>query len=318
LKIEAGMVRRLLLVGVVLALCLAWPSGASAVTLSCGDTVTTNTVVDNDIVCSNPDDIGLIIGADNITVQFAQHTLQGPSVAGGGSIGVTDDGIPHTGVTIRGGTISGFDIGIDVQSDKSAVKGMTLNGFGAAGILFIGDDNYMFHNTLSSTGTLAMDVEGKNSYLWGNTVEGGPDDAISVIGENPLIVLNKVDTCNFNGISVASYTVGKVARNEVKGCDAGIVMAGANGKLQTNTVTGNTDGLFVTDPSALVRFNNANQNTGSGIVMGVAGSTLIQNSANDNGDYGIDAVLGTIDGGGNTASGNATGGCVVVVCTPQP
>src|SRR4029079_2687166 len=103
------MVRRLLLVGVVLAVCLAWPGGASAVTLNCGDTVTTNTVVDNDIVCSNPDDIGLIIGADNITVQFAQHTLQGPSVAGGGSIGVTDDGTPHTGVTIRRGPLT--DIG---------------------------------------------------------------------------------------------------------------------------------------------------------------------------------------------------------------
>jgi parallel beta-helix repeat protein len=310
------MVRAALLIAVAALALGAWSPWASAATLQCGDTVKQNTVLDSDIVCTNPDDIGLVIGADNITLQLAHHTIQGPGLATpGGSIGITDDGLTHTNVAIRGGTVTGFDTGIYVQASNSAVKGMTLTSFNN-GIFFVGDDNYMFHNSMSSAATLAMDIEGRNNYLWGNLVQGKPDDAISVIGENPLVVLNQVDSCTFNGISVAGYTAAKIARNKVSQCDSGIVISGANGKLQTNSVSGNTDGLFVLDPSSLVRFNSADGNSSTGISVGIAGSTLFQNTANNNGGYGIDAVIGTIDGGGNLASGNVTGNCLGIVCGP--
>ncbi len=311
-----GLHAVLIVAALALTLCVA-ATKASAVTLACGDTVTQNTVLDNDVVCSNPDDIGLIIGADNITLQLAQHTVQGAGVtSNGASFGITDDGLAHTGVTIRGGTISGFDTGIFLQANSSAIKGMTLTSF-TNGLFFLGDDNYLYHSTFNSAGTLAADVEGSNSYLWGNHVTGGPDDAIIVSGDNPLVVRNKVDSCGFNGLAVDGYGVAKIALNTVTSCDSGIVITGDNAKLQTNSVSGNSDGLFISDPSALVRFNTAEANTGSGIVVGLPGATLIKNSANNNSDWGVDAVLGTIDGGENTASGNGVGGCVVVVCTPQ-
>jgi len=45
--------------------------------------------------------------------------------------------------------------------------------------------------------------------------------------------------------------------------------------------------------------------------------TLQDNGADNNGSIGIDAVIGTIDGGGNHASGNPDGDCFVVVCVPS-
>jgi hypothetical protein len=304
-------------VALVLALGVLAPR-APAATLACGDTVTQDTVLDADVVCTNPADIGLVIGADNITLQLAHHTVQGAgATTSGASFGITDDGTVHTGVTIRGGTVSGFDTGIYFQADDSAIKGMTLTDFDN-GVFFLGDRNYLYHSSFEAPGTLAADVVGTDNYLWGNHVTGNPDDGIVVSGNNSLVVRNSVDTCGFNGLAVDGYSVAKIALNAITGCDTGIVITGDNAKLQTNTVSGNSDGLFVTDPGALVRFNTAEGNSGSGIVVGLPGATVFKNSVTDNGDYGIDAVLGTIDGGENTASGNTTGGCVVVACTPQP
>jgi hypothetical protein len=303
---------------VVLALGTLTAPKAPAATLACGDTVTQDTVLDADVVCTNPDDIGLVIGSDNVTLQLAHHKIQGAgATTNGASFGITDDGTAHTGVTIRGGTVAGFDTGIYFQANSSAIKGMTLTDFDN-GVFFLGDDNYLYHSTFDAPGTLAADVEGANNYLWGNHVTGNPDDAIVVSGDNSLVVRNVVDTCGFNGLAVDGYSVSKIALNAISACDTGIVITGSNAKLQTNTVSGNSDGLFVTDPSALVRFNTADANTGSGIVVGMPGATVFKNTVTNNGDYGIDAVLGTIDGGENTASGNTTGGCVVVACTPQP
>jgi large repetitive protein len=41
-----------------------------------------------------------------------------------------------------------------------------------------------------------------------------------------------------------------------------------------------------------------------GIDVEAPGTTVRRNAATDNGDLGIEAVSGVIDGGGNTASGN--------------
>jgi hypothetical protein len=45
----------------------------------------------------------------------------------------------------------------------------------------------------------------------------------------------------------------------------------------------------------------------------------LNNRADDNGDFGIDAVAGVTDGGGNTASGNGNAlQCRNVFCAASP
>jgi hypothetical protein len=318
---------RVTVLGAILGLALAASvSTASAATLNCGDTVTQNTVLDTDVVCSDPAAVGVVIGADNITLSLNRHTIQGAGATAQGSIGITDDGVEHTGVTISGwGRVDGFDTAVYVGTANSTVKAVRATN-SPGGIFVTGNDNFIYKNKVefaagaADPGLPALEVDGDNSYLWGNLVTQAPGDAVLVVGENPLIVLNSVDTCQFNGISVGGYTAGKIARNSVKTCDTGIAIAGNGAKLQTNDLADNCDGLFVVDPAAKVRWNNANANTCNGITVGMAGSTVHDNTTNDNGLYGIDAVDGTIDGGGNKATGNNIGNppgeCLGVVCTP--
>jgi hypothetical protein len=293
---------------------------APAATVACGDAITQDTIVENDIVCSDPADIGVVIAADNITVRFRHHTIMGAGASGLGSIGITDDGVERTGVTIRDAHIDGFDTGIYMNAANTDVWGMTFTGVDT-GMYLAGDGNYVYRNTMASSGTIGLDIAGNGVYLWGNWITGAPESGIAVAGDNPLIVRNVVTGCSvFDGITISGYTTfAKVAQNTVTGCDSGIYMAGAgdHAHLQSSEVSGNCDGLFVTDPTALVWRNNAHDNTCTGISIGAAGATVKENTANNNGSIGIDAVTGTIDGGGNKASGNPDQDCFVVVCVPS-
>jgi nitrous oxidase accessory protein NosD len=280
--------------------------------------VTEDTVVDNDIVCTESDAIGVVIGADDITVRFGNHSIIGAGALGEGSIGITDDGVEHTGVTIKNATINGFDTGIYLQASSSRVMAVYFEA-ADTGLYLVGDGNYLHRNTMASAGTLGFYVEGDGNYLWNNRVTGLPDDGILVVGDNPLVVRSNVTGCTFIGIAVTEYTTfAKVAQNTVTGCDTGILFQGGgqNAHLQSSDVSGNCDGLFVIDPTALLFRNNAHDNRCDGIRIGLAGVWVRENSANNNGEIGIDGVEGTIDGGANTATGNAGGDCFAVVCLP--
>jgi hypothetical protein len=303
------------------------PTAASATHVQCGDVLTQQTVLDSDLICPDPATVGLVIGGDDFTVWLGGHTIQGPGVDVAAGDGVGDDGTVHSGVTIRGGTITGFEDGVDLDVTGSATKGLTVSA-GGVGIAMRGNDNTIFNNTVDMTndagvtGFSGIEAVGDNAYVWGNTVNGsaaaGPDDGIVVNGDNPVILVNSVTGCGFDGVIATGYTTGLVALNDVTGCDIGIAPSGTGLKLQSNTASGNCIGIFVDDPAALVRWNTANDNCTEGIVIGQAGASLKKNTANGNVDIGIDAVVGTIDLGGNTASGNATD-CLGVVCTlPVP
>jgi hypothetical protein len=61
----------------------------------------------------------------------------------------------------------------------------------------------------------------------------------------------------------------------------------------------------------LAQFNGG----GDGILVDNPQTTITGNTANDNLDYGIEAVAGVTDGGGNTASGNGNPAqCLNVAC----
>ena len=296
------------------------PAGASASHVVCGDTITAETVLDSDIVCTDQDPVGLVIGGNDFTLWLEGHTIQGADAVD--SDGIADDGTERSGVAIRGGTITGFDDGVDVDVTNSDIKGLAVTA-NSVGIAARGAGNYIFNNDVDmslSSGFVGIEVVGANSEVWGNIVTGtartSPDDGIAVHGESPKVIANHIDGCAFDGVVVSSYTSGLVARNSATNCDIGFVPSGTGLKLQTNVASGNCIGMVVDDPAALVRWNTANDNCTEGIVIGQPGATLFKNVANNNIDIGIDAVKGTIDGGGNTATGNGVTDCLGVICLP--
>ena len=335
-------------VAVLFAL-LAFTAPASAAP-ACGAVITTDTVLDGDIVCAGPtQQTGLFIGADDVTLWMAGHSITSTTPADAvwgiqGSYSRTD---------IRGnGSISGFQTGVNLSSgsDNSVRRlTVTLPSTGTNGINFAGDRSYAYRNVIDGSAAPyenGIYVAGTDAYVWGNTVTDSGVYGILTAGDNPRtppqnpsranVVLNTV-SCSDNtsdGIYVYGYaTLARVWQNNVTNCNRGIYAApqgtgNGNGWFRLNVVTGNNTGLDINDKTAIIGRNVANGNLNIGISSSVAGpwgprirnniANNNKNPANSNQGTGILAVTGTIDGGGNTATGNGIGTpgeqCVNVSC----
>src|SRR5215469_4973602 len=104
------------------------PGGlAQASVLHCGDVITANTRLGSDLV--NCPDNGLVIGADNITLDLNGHVIDGdgtpvPSCPPDTpcDIGVAN-WAGHSHVTIEGGSIRQFDVGVSVANLGGSAAG---------------------------------------------------------------------------------------------------------------------------------------------------------------------------------------------------
>jgi large repetitive protein len=101
-------------------------------------------------------------------------------------------------------------------------------------------------------------------------------------------------------------------------------------RLRKNTVTNTNYGISVghqdqngnpAPDGGIVSDNDSSGNNcctnGTGFQIIGSGILVTDNTANNNAQYGINTAPGTIDGGGNRASGNGNAQqCVNVTCTP--
>jgi hypothetical protein len=317
---------------------LAFVSPAGATHVGCGDTITQDTTLDSDIVCSNPSDVGLIVTASNVTVRLAGHTIRGS--AGEFSTGIRVESltaVPLVGVDINVGAIDGFDIGVTLDGDDSSVRKLTV-ATQPEGIRFTGDRNYAYRNVVqvAEGGAQAgIFMQGTDAYAWGNTVRGNAVAGIFTDGDRPRVVLNTIESCDTTsgssiGINTHGYqTHAVVSINTIRPCpdaigiqvtsevDTGPDPHVIDGRFRRNVVTGNAVGLWVEDESAVVGFNTANENVDTGIQAAFP-ARLGFNTANDNGSYGIVAADGSIATYPNTASGNGVEDCVGIPCSSGP
>jgi large repetitive protein len=309
----------------VALLLLAFASPANATHVACGELLTTTTTLDGDITCGEGQQTGLFIGADNITLWMEGHSITSTSTTPG--VGIQGD---VSGVDIRGnGRISGFFYGVNLRGSDNNVRRLTIAAeSGGTGITMSGNRSYAYRNVVD--GRLAqfeagIYLSGDDAYAWGNTVqEGGFAGAITTVGDNPRVVVNTVSCEERNadtyGVRTPLYTTSALVwGNTVTGCNRGIFDSNSNtdgsgaARLRFNEATGNNVGLYIFDNRAIAGRNTANNNFDTGIWSGAAGTRIQNNTANNNTNYGIFAADGTVDGGGNTATGNGTN-CVNVAC----
>jgi parallel beta-helix repeat protein len=132
------------IIAVATAAALALGSGpAQATHLGCGDTITADTTLDGELVnCPNH---GIVIGADDITLNLNGHLIDGDGARAAGcrprrelcDVGVVNDG--HDGVTIRNGSVREFDTGVlvagarhnrlvGISSSRNRFFGIVLGG----------------------------------------------------------------------------------------------------------------------------------------------------------------------------------------------
>ena len=339
---------------------------------NCGETTTTDTVLHHNLVnCPNN---GIVIGADNITLDLNYHTIDGDGAPTAGCDPATDfcdTGVAnfgHDGVTIAHGSLRQFGGGVnfgqvdhnrllDISASKNADIGIQLfgcsrsliqssygtgstsrhNGTGLG--LFDCHHVRVLHNTVRRNaghhGLALVDVN--DSLIRGTRVSrNGGEGMIVEGGERNRIRHNRL-VRNDAGITLGPGSHNVIAKNRVSGGRDGIRIEKGHGNLVAdnvvtrarragirlgiphpflggahNTVRGNlvkgsrADGFLVNrkDNHSLLKRNVARGAGDDGFDVDSRTTKLTRNRAVRNGDLGIAAVRGVIDGGRNIARHN--------------
>jgi parallel beta-helix repeat protein len=308
-------------------------SQALAGPVSCGDTITTDTTLDGDLIdCPNN---GIIIGADDITLDLNGHTIDGDNALVDPcpenefcDVGVANDG--HNGVRIKGGDIGEFAFGMFlfgarrnavsglsttenvlsgvllVETAHSSVRGSTSVGnagpdSGVGITLFESHNNRIAHNTAAHNAELGIHlIQSNHNYVGNNVVRSNPEDGIILEGDGNRIVGNRVvrNSITVTLFSNDAHAVGNVVRRNY-------VRRAPRGGIAIDSAIERT----------LVKRNHVFRAVAHGILIGNPTTKVTRNEARHNGRLGISAVEGVIDGGGNRASGNGDPRqCVNIAC----
>jgi len=209
--------RQLLVPVVVLIVgsCLAVGAGAAAAShLSCGDTITADTTLDGDLIdCPNN---GIVIGADNVTLDLNGHT-----VTGNGKpvkrcrrrefcdVGLLNAG--HDGVTVRHGSVRDFAVGVFVgKARHNHVLRVSSSR------------NFFFGFVIAETGRSVV----RDSSGSGNAAPEG--DGIGLFGSRHIRILDSSFRRNGLGMHVDDSTNNVIKRNQFSRNGPGIMMEEAD------------------------------------------------------------------------------------------
>ena len=197
---------------------------ALATHLSCGDTITADTTLDADLVnCPNH---GIVIGADDVTLDLDGHQIDGDGAPAAGchprrelcDVGVVNDG--HDGVAVRNGSVREFDTGVlvggardnrvvGISSSRNRFFGIVLGGAARTVVRdSSGNDNpapdgdglgvfgshhlRIVGNSFRRNGQLGMHIEDStNNLIEGNRLSRNHDMGILMEADRNQVLRNR-------------------------------------------------------------------------------------------------------------------------------
>lgn len=269
----------------------------AAATVTCGSVITQSTTLTADIgPCSSG---GLVIRADNITLDLGGFAIRGLPNKGGDGVGVRIRN--RSGVTVRNGRITDFVAGVVIENGSgNLVKNLLVKDNISKGAGDFGDG-------------IAISSSSGNTIRENNVIHNGPFDGIGLFGpsSNNTIVGNVVgeNDVPFTGedgvrIEGPGATNNVVRGNTVTGSTLdGIAVFSdqATGNLNTgnmiveNTVTANGFGFLGARPgdgirtflranNTVIRNNQVHDNAGNGILIGSGSlnNEIVRNVATGN------------------------------------
>jgi len=277
-----------------------WATAASGAVLSCGQTITQSTVLDNDLSgCANN---GIVIGANNITLDLNGRTVSGTAGSGDGG-GVVLVG--RTGVTVRNGTVTNFDVGVVIEGGSAN----TVQGVNAL-------NNISYENVPVRRGGdgIAILSSRDNRILNNNTVNNGPYSGIGIYSNvdsaHPRSTTGVSSGNVVDGNNVSGNIQGRQPNNVVNNDNIGIRLEPGNtgNSILNNRVTNNgLDGitLFRNNTFTIVRGNAVTRNgfyrqtarrgNGIGLQIGGANDNIVENNiSTQNADNGISIRNGSL------------------------
>jgi parallel beta-helix repeat protein len=214
---------------------------------------------------------GLVIGANGITIDLNHHRIDGI----GHGAGVSNRA-QHRRVTIRNGTIHGFDTGLYMPGTAyNRFSRIRLAHNDSAGILLTGRANRIRSSVVSRNG-VGIFVSGPTNDIAANAVTRNP---ISVSGVNNHVTHNVVSRSS-GGILLTNALGSEVKANTLSDIndDGGIVLTNSNGnQVKANVVSDTTGsgGIVLSDSTA----NKVEGNTVAGIKgFGRSGGIVLDHS----------------------------------------
>jgi parallel beta-helix repeat protein len=279
----------------------------------CGQTITRTVTLANDLTNCSGD--GLVIGADNITVDLNGKTVDGVGLG----VGIRNDG--YHNVAITNGTVQEFDYGVALKaaasnfvtyltltrnefagvqltdSDQNQLLNNTIDRQGNDGIVLLADSNAnsVRNNTISSNGGTGLFVHNSIGNLFQfNNIATGADRGVLLEGSsNNTLVSNMVSNNSDSGISLQLGSNNNTLHsNTITGNgDAGLVVSDSEGtQILSNTIRQSGDsGIFLERSNgSTIKDNNISLNPG-GIELNSSNRNLIQaNTVNQSGGTGIE------------------------------
>jgi parallel beta-helix repeat protein len=259
-------------------------AGSPSATVACGQTLTSSTTLANDLVDCPAS--GLVVGANNITIDLNGHTIAGTNARKPGTGAVVTKG-SHANVTVSNGTITDFYFsGVALSGRGNVVRKVTVRNIGAgcrqgdicAGINLNNCLACTISDSAVSTGARAFHANGINVFLSPgarverNRVRRTAGEGISMYhSPRSRIVGNELEGNRGNGIQVNSSSDATwVTRNDARGNrDAGIAVgASRKARVLGNKVTGNAEvGLLLFDLRESLARGNQSRGNGTGIVL---------------------------------------------------
>jgi parallel beta-helix repeat protein len=161
-----------------------------------------------------------------------------------------------------------------------------------------------------------------DNLVSGNIISGRAR-GIQMTGANGnTVIQNRIDDAGTSGIVLYISDTNEVSRNRVSGAgEHGIELLSFSddNRVERNTaIRSSLDGITIRAGQGvgnLLSRNFVRFNRDDGIGVDQAGNTVTRNQAVRNFDWGIEAVEGTLDGGGNNASANGQRAqCLNVTC----
>jgi parallel beta-helix repeat protein len=311
---------------------VALAGGQAQAVVSCGKTVTKDIKLKEDLIACPGD--GLVVGANDITIDLNGHKIDGQSLAGQDGIAISG----HSGVVVKGsgGKIKQFEYGVKLLSaQNNRVSGLKVDDVTLSGVYVnTSSSSKIKGNTITEANFTGVEVTHSDEVeVSGNSVTGpdttplgsygigvnAPDSEDNVVEDN--VVKGGVEGdwgIVINGTAQATLVKRNTARGFVQ---QGIYVydGAADTKVRKNEAIGNGSNGIRVDAGAgtgtAVLKNTARKNF-DGISVAKAGVGVGDNVANDNGNWGIIATAAINDLGGNKASGNGQAAqCSGIACS---
>ena len=255
---------------------VAAQAGYGFTPVSCGDTITTDTTLTQDLVdCANN---GIVIGADNITLDLNGYRVDGDGRSFAGCVQgeICDAGLlnfSHGGVTVTGGSVQEFSFGalvvaagqnrvLNISAKNNRFVGIGVvscrqsvvrdssgihNGGGDGDGMFLLDSHHVrvINNVFAKNGELGIHVgESSNNVVKGNVIARNPTASI-VEGNRNSIRRNHIRDNEENAIFIGNNNV--IVRNNVSGGvrgarSSGIAVEEGRGNLVAHNVVARVHG----------------------------------------------------------------------------